>query len=95
MFISFIVSFTLQLNNKMTVWNSTVDVRNGKLADDTATINFAFWRNLANFPLVVGNVVKANNGQMSKRTTNCPKITGGRFTTLEVSNYIFWLLPFY
>jgi len=68
-----------------TQWNTTVDVRNGKIAD-TAAIHFAFWRNLADFPLKEDAVIKINNGQMSKTTSNLPKITGGRYTTIEVSD---------
>jgi len=69
-----------------TQWNTTVDVRNGKIADDTAAIHFAFWRNLADFPLKEGAVIKINKGQMSNTTSNLPKITGGRYTTIEVSD---------
>ncbi|CAC5381643.1 PIF1 [Mytilus coruscus] len=74
--------------NVTTQWNSTVDVRNGKIADNTAAIDFAFWRNLADFPLKEGEVIKITNGQMSKTSSNLPKITGGRYTAIEVEELL-------
>ncbi|XP_052079689.1 uncharacterized protein LOC127717869 [Mytilus californianus] len=83
-----IIGKVIELEKKINVttqWNSTVDVRNGKIADNTAAIDFAFWRNLADFPLKEGEVIKITNGQMSKTSSNLPKITGGRYTAIEVS----------
>ncbi|CAC5393356.1 unnamed protein product [Mytilus coruscus] len=82
-----IIGKVIELERKINVttqWNSTVDVRNGKIADNTAAIDFAFLAKFIDFPLKEGEVIKITNGQMSKQVPTCQKITGGRYTAIEI-----------
>ena len=69
----------LQVEEKTTVktrWNTDIDVRNGVISDETGSLQFAFWRQLVQFPLNAGQVMKITNGIMSKTTNNSPNVTG-------------------
>ena len=73
------------LENKATVvtqWDTTIDVRKGKIADDSTAIHLAFWWNLTNFPAQENIVIRVTIGQMSTTASNLPKITGGRYEQL-------------
>ena len=67
------------------VGGKTLEVRNGIISDETGHIAFAFWRDLATYPFVLGGAVQISNGKIGRTTAGEPKITSSNSTKIEVT----------
>lgn len=67
-----------------TRWGTQTKVRNGLIADHTGTLAFAFWRNLAEFPLQTGSTIQITNAILGETHGGLPKVTGSRHTKVEL-----------
>ncbi|KAH3734852.1 hypothetical protein DPMN_041302 [Dreissena polymorpha] len=67
----------------LTSYGAQTEVRNRIVSDETASIPFALWRQLASSPLSVNDNVKIYNAVVSKTTNGEPKLSGNQKTTIE------------
>jgi hypothetical protein len=68
-----------------------VNYRNGNISDATGHIAFCFWRELADFPFALDQVIKITRAARALTTSGEPKLTGNKDTTIEVS--LLYILP--